>query len=112
MSLKNEEKLALDKMIARVKSQFTIHKMILFGSKARNDASDDSDIDILLLVEDRVDDNARWTLSDIVTEVEWETDIYFSCRLYNYSDWEKENEDVIFLPFKDNVLRDGEFLEI
>lgn len=112
MSLNNDEKLALETIVARVKEKFILKKLILFGSKARNEARDDSDIDILLLVDDRVDDNARWKLSDIVTEVEWESDIYISCRLYNYSDWEKENEDVIFLPFKDNVLRDGELLEI
>lgn len=110
--LRNDEKLALEKLIVRVKEQLSIRKVILYGSKARNEEREDSDIDILLLVDDQVDDNARWKLSDIVTEVEWHTDIYISCRLYNDSDWEKENEDVIFLPFKDNVLRDGELLEI
>ncbi len=110
--LRNDEKIALEKLKVRVRKQFAIRKMILFGSKARNDENDDSDIDILLLVDNRVDDNTRWILSDIVTEVEWDTDIYFSCRLYNYLDWEKENEDVIFLPFKDNVTRDGEWLEV
>ncbi len=112
MSLKKEEKLALNKLIAEVKEKFILRKMILFGSKARDDSREDSDIDILLLVNEPVDDKSRWKLSDIVTEIEWDTDIYFSCRLYNYTDWEKENEDVIFLPFKDNVIRDGELLEI
>jgi predicted nucleotidyltransferase len=112
MSLNKEEKLALNKVISKVKEHFRVKKMILFGSKARNDARDDSDIDILLLVDDRVDDHARWKLSDILTEIEWETEIYISCKLFNYSDWEKENEDVVFLPFKDNVTREGELLEI
>lgn len=112
MSLTKEEKLAIDKVITKVRELFTIKKIILYGSKARNDASVDSDIDILLLVEDPIDDSARWRLSDMITEVEWETDIYISCRLFNYDDWENENEDVVFLPFKDNVIRDGELLEI
>jgi predicted nucleotidyltransferase len=112
MSLKNEEKLALEKIVAKVKELYTLKQIILYGSKARNDDTVDSDVDILLLVDNPVDDKARWQLSDIVTEVEWGTEIYFSCRLYNFMDWENENEDVIFLPFKDNVMRDGELLEI
>lgn len=112
MSLEKEEKLALEKIIFKVKEQFTIKQVMLFGSKARNDASAESDVDILLLVENSVDDNTRWKLSDIVTDVEWDTDIYISCRIYNYMDWENENEDVVFLPFKDNVIRDGELIEI
>jgi predicted nucleotidyltransferase len=112
MSLKNEEKLALENIIAKVKELFTIKQIILYGSKARNDDTVDSDVDILFLVENPVDDKAKWQLSDIVTEVEWDTDIYISCKLYNYMDWEQENEDVIFLLFKDNVMRDGELLEV
>jgi predicted nucleotidyltransferase len=53
MSLSKEEKIALDKVISKVKEHFRVKKMILFGSKARNDARDDSDIDVLLLVDDR-----------------------------------------------------------
>lgn len=112
MSLKKEEKLAIAKIVAQAKEHFSIKQVMLFGSKARNDHTVDSDVDILLLVDNPVDDKARWTLSDIVTEVEWDTEIYISCRIFNYMDWEKENEDVIFLPFKDNVIRDGELLEI
>lgn len=112
MSLSREEILAIKKVINKAKEQFTLKQTILFGSKARNDDSVDSDIDILLLVKEPVDDKARWKISDIITEVEWETDIYISCKMYNYADWENENEDVIFLPFKDNVIKDGELLEI
>ena len=112
MPLNNEEQTALEQIFARAKDQFTIRKIILFGSKARNDYNADSDVDILLLVDDQIDDNARWRLSDIVTEVEWKTEIYISIRIYNYIDWETENEDVVFLPFKDHVIRDGEWLEI
>ncbi len=112
MPLNQEENLALKQIIGRVKEQFTVRQIMLFGSKARNEATVDSDVDILLLVDEPVDDRARWTLSDIMTEVEWETEIYISCRMYNYMDWKNENEDAIFLPFKDNVIMDGEWLEI
>lgn len=112
MTLSEIEKAALKKLVAKLKEQFQIKQIMLFGSRARNEQNADSDIDILLLVQDPVDDKVRWKLSDIVTEVEWATDIYFSCRIYNVLDWENENENVIFLPFKDNVVRDGELLEI
>lgn len=112
MSLNKEEYLALKKIVNKIKEHFTIKKIMLFGSKARNDSTVHSDVDILLLVNNQVDDRARWKLSDIVSEVEWDTGIYISCRLYNNKDWEEENEDVIFLPFKDNVTRDGELIEI
>jgi len=112
MALKMEEKQAIAKLIKIIKDVFVVKQIILFGSKVRNDDTVDSDIDIILLIEEQVTDKTKWKISDLATEVEWDTGIYISCRVYNYYDWETENEEAVFLPFKDNIVRDGELLEV
>jgi uncharacterized protein len=46
----------------------SIHKLILYGSRARGDADSYSDLDIIVIVENDVDDE----LSDYISECAWQ----------------------------------------
>jgi len=50
---------AVDEIVRRIAERFSPEKIILFGSHARGDARDDSDIDLLVLFEDVPDPHAR-----------------------------------------------------
>jgi len=49
------ERSVLEDLRRRLTRRLTLHSMSLFGSRARGDADRDSDMDVLIVLEDRVD---------------------------------------------------------
>jgi len=78
--------------------------VILFGSRARGDARDDSDWDILILL-----DKDRITSQDVddytypLREMGWSLGQTINAILYTRRDWESS----IASPFRQNVTEDG-----
>jgi predicted nucleotidyltransferase len=66
------EKPILDEFKRRVEQRFPgeVVRLVLFGSKARGDASDESDLDVLAVV--RSDD---WKLGDEIRDIGYELEI-------------------------------------
>jgi predicted nucleotidyltransferase len=58
----------------------------LFGSVARGDFTDDSDID-LLVVADSVDTDFKWEAWGIGSEVSLEFDVIFNLHIYSRAQW-------------------------
>ena len=79
-------------------------EVILFGSRARGDARDDSDWDILILL-----DKDRITSQDIddytypLRELGWFLNQCINAILYTKKDWNKS----IASPFRQNVINEG-----
>ena len=79
-------------------------KVILFGSQARGDAREDSDWDLLVVVNSdstNLDDEIKYSYP--FTKLGWGYNIDLNVLLYAKNDWEKRN----FMPFYKNVLKDG-----
>jgi predicted nucleotidyltransferase len=78
--------------------------VILFGSRARGDAREDSDWDVLILL-----DKERITSQDIddysypLRELGWDYNQCINTILYTKRDWESS----IISPFRENVTEDG-----
>jgi predicted nucleotidyltransferase len=108
-SLTEEEVIAVSKLKEKVKKNFNVIKMILFGSKARGDHNKDSDVDLLILVEEQKTIENRNLLCDIQFEVLMEQDAPLMTKLENYGDWERGQ---VWLPLKNNVLEDGVEIEL
>ena len=78
-------------------------KVILFGSQARGDAREDSDWDLLVLI-----DKERKTPEDEdkafqFVLVGWKYGAYFSIKMFTAEQWEKGK----IFPFYKNVMREG-----
>lgn len=73
-----KEKKVIEEFKQRVKDKFTdeIVKIIVFGSKARGNAEENSDIDILVITSS--DD---WQKGDEIREIGYELDEYIDYRL-------------------------------
>ena len=79
-------------------------KVFLFGSQARGDVHDESDWDILILL-----DKEKITSADFDTyaypliDLGWQFGEYFSTKLYTFTEWMKRKGT----PFFKNVELDG-----
>ena len=78
--------------------------VILFGSRARGDAREDSDWDVLILL-----DKERITSQDIddysypLRELGWDYNQCINAILYTKRDW----DSCFISPFRENVTEDG-----
>ena len=82
--------------------------LILYGSYARGDFNDNSDVDLLVLLDkdtiSRVDEKKiKYPLYDI----EFETGTIISPLVFSKKDWETKHR---ITPFYENVIREGKVL--
>lgn len=96
---------AIKTLYSRIKGKFKVKKIILFGSKARGDYEEYSDIDLLVLTEKPRTFDERWELSDISADISIDYGIALSCLYYNINDW--ETSDNINPLLKENIKREG-----
>ena len=77
-------------------------EIILFGSYARGDYEPDSDIDVLLVVKEKLTRKERDGISRISSDLSLTYDIVITCFDYLYTDFKNRNS-----PFLLNVRREG-----
>lgn len=79
-------------------------RVMLFGSRARGDAREDSDWDILILLDKPRIENADFdNVAYPMVEMGWKMGIAINPILYTYADWEKRH----FTMFYKNVQKEG-----
>ena len=76
----------------------------LFGSKVRGDFSDDSDIDILIVLKEK-DYALREKIYDILVDIDLTYDPKISLKIYTEKEMEKNKQ--LGSPFVLNVEREG-----
>jgi uncharacterized protein len=82
-------------------------KVILYGSRARGNAREDSDWDILVILDkDSIQSDDFDKISYPVYELGWKFGKHFSTKIYTTKDWEKRS----FTPFYKNIEKEGVFL--
>lgn len=79
-----------------------LKKVVLFGSRARNEGTDESDFDIALVVNQR-NPNVREKIIDAEIEMLNRYDVLFASLVYETHEWEREKD----FPLGWNILKDG-----
>ena len=80
-------------------------EIILYGSRARESASQESDWDFIILVDGIVDDNRIDQIRHRLYEIEWENGEVVSAIVKNRNEW--SSLPFISTPFYKNVSREG-----
>ena len=80
-------------------------KVILYGSYAREEEKDMSDIDVLILLnQDRVSLNDEIKIAYPLYDIEYLTGIIISPLILSKKEWEERHK---ITPFYENVLNEG-----
>ena len=90
--LNKTEKKAINELIENLKEANgdNLVKVILYGSKARGNSTQDSDIDIMVVLKDNIDVmKERFKVYDIVWSVCYVYDLLISVIIKNKSDYDK-----------------------
>jgi len=89
-----------EKIRSIIKGKFI--ELILFGSYARGDYEFGSDIDVLVVVKERLTGTERKRISKILSDISLAYDTVIACFDYPYTEFETRNS-----PFLLNVRREG-----
>jgi len=82
------EKTILEQFKALLRERLRIHKVILFGSRARGDADPQSDLDVVVVLEDGIDALAQEYVSDCAWEAGFGHGIVVVPVVFSRSEWE------------------------
>jgi predicted nucleotidyltransferase len=89
----------------RIKEKDPKANIILFGSHARGQATEESDWDILILIDkDKPNRSVEDTYRDVIFQLELELGESISTIIYSKSDWETRH---IFSPLYQNIKKEG-----
>jgi predicted nucleotidyltransferase len=95
----------LRRIKAKVKDAFPVARFVLYGSAARGDADEESDLDLMIVVSEPISRSRRHEITDIVFDVNLELGTNFSTLVVDQETWDTGMISV--LPLKEAILRDG-----
>jgi len=99
------EKAILTRLRLLIKERIALHRMVLFGSRARGDAEPDSDMDVLVVLDGRADRAARDIVSDCAWEAGLEQGIVVVPIVVSRQEWEEGPERYSLLA--EAILAEG-----
>lgn len=105
LSLKLNEKKALEELKLRLGKKLPGCDIVLFGSRARGEGDAYSDMDILIIVDSHVDGRLRDIINDISYPLEIEFDVVFGKVVENRNAWNSAVSRS--MPFHWNIDREG-----
>jgi len=101
--LNYNEQLALKSIIQKLPPMYPmINRIMLYGSKARGDFIEESDIDILFVADYALTRTLRFEVYDVIYEFEVEYDVVISAIFASISDFQTKNT-----PFFKQVQKEG-----
>ena len=104
ISLNHNEQLALEGLIDEVTPEYPVEKIILYGSKARRDSIEGSDIDLLFVTEISLDRAKKFQISDIIYKYELSNDVIISAILISESEFRDKLNTFLMAVRKEGIV--------
>jgi predicted nucleotidyltransferase len=105
-----QEKAAIEELVSMARNHFIVKDIILFGSKARGESNEHSDLDIMIIIDGIESKVNRNRLSELAFEVNYKYDTNIYAGLGYSSKW--ENVEYLKLPLPLNISREGVVLRV
>jgi len=96
---------ALKKLKKLLEDNFCVVKLIAFGSVVRNEADDESDLDLLVVTCEKFSRSERHKITDIIFDVNLKYGTNISSTVVDQYSWESGYFSI--LPIKDEIEREG-----
>ncbi len=96
---------AVRRATALLKAKFPVSRVILFGSKARGADTIESDIDLLVLTHQELDQAAKARIVESVFDLQLELDVVLSLLVVSEEQWELGYFQI--LPIRGEIEREG-----
>lgn len=93
------------KIKSLVKKDFPDSSILLYGSRARSDFSQDSDWDFLILVDKTLNEYEKIALKNKLYDIELESDQVINSVIHSTIEWNRPEMRVT--PFYKNVIKEG-----
>lgn len=106
--MKTSESKLLDQIKSIVKDKEPSAKIYLYGSRSRGNAKDDSDWDLLILLNrDSISSELEQRITHPLYDLEFDTGVIISPMVYSEKEW---NSKYKVAPFYQNVMKEGKLL--
>jgi excisionase family DNA binding protein len=105
LNLRDNEKKALLELKKRLLQSFSVAGIILYGSKARGDFDEESDMDILIILKNKVDDNIREEIFSMSFKIEIKYDVIFGILVEPEDFWSSPLAEA--MPIHCTINREG-----
>ncbi|HET6514170.1 MAG TPA: nucleotidyltransferase domain-containing protein [Thermodesulfovibrionales bacterium] len=105
LSLAENEKEGLDELIAFLRSSWPLSRFIVFGSKAKGTADEESDIDLLIKLPCAVSEDIRRTIILKVFDINLRYESNLSVFIVSEDEWQRGVISV--LPIHDFIEEEG-----
>lgn len=96
---------ALELLKERLSQKYDLDNIIVFGSTARGEAEETSDLDILIITKRQLSHQERHGVYEIATMINWDYDTNISTTIADKYNWDQGVYSIMLI--KDEVLRDG-----
>lgn len=96
---------ALAELRRRLFDEFEVEAIVLYGSVARQEADEESDLDLLILTSKPLTRPMRHKITDVIFEVNLRHDTNFSSLVIDRERW--ETGAISVLPIREAILKEG-----
>lgn len=99
------EQHVLQRLKQMLQQRVKVHQIILFGSRARGDADAESDMDVLVVVDQPINREVRHAASECTWQAGFDAGIVVTAILFTRDEW--ENGPEYYSPLAEAVRADG-----
>jgi len=105
IDLSERDREAIEAAVAVLRDRFPVSRVVLFGSKARGEPDQESDIDLLVLTTRRLTWKEQSRITEALYPLQLEYEVIFSPMIVSVDEWTTGIYHV--LPIRKEVDRDG-----
>jgi predicted nucleotidyltransferase len=105
INLRDNEKNALQELKEIILARFPDAEIILYGSKARGDSDEESDIDLLILVESLINSKIEEEIFHLSYQIELKYEVVFGEIVENKDFWNTPLANA--MPLHRNIDKEG-----
>jgi len=105
LNLKENERKALLELKKKICERFPYAEIVLYGSKVRGDVDEESDIDVLVLLREKVNTSIEEEIFSLSYDIELEYDVVFGILVHEKDFWSSELAHA--MPLHWNIDKEG-----